>query len=161
MFKNEVWKAAVNPLEFSRVIMRKSLLNVNVWTFLKSWINLNYVQDRVLFMLAEKMIIFLTNNNTILLLCILFSSVFCFAVSRSRDRPVLVRGPWRETNRALWEEAQPRGGSGQQGGQISAQDAAAAQQPPKQAETGERTGSRGQGLVPVTNPTTTTPHLTS
>lgn len=71
------------------------------------------------------------------------------ALSRSRDRPVLVCGPWSETNRALWEEAQPRRGSGQRGGKIYRQDAAAAQQPQKRAETGERVGCRGQGLVPV------------
>lgn len=77
-----------------------------------------------------------------------FSFIF-LALSRSRDRPVLVCGPWSETNRALWEEAQPRRGSGQRGGKICRQDAAAAQQPQKRAETGEQVGCRGQGLVPV------------
>lgn len=100
---------------------------------------------------ASLMIIFLVNDNKKYILSIVWViCILILALSRSRDRPVLVRGPWREANRALWEEAQPRRGSGQRRGKIYRQDAAAAQQPQKRAETGERVGSRGQRLVPVT-----------
>lgn len=111
----------------------------------------NYVQDRVLFILVN------TLQRKICILKDYFLNkwkqkciyLFCWALSRSRDRPLLVRGAWSETHRALWEEAQPRRGSGQRGGEIYRQDAAAAQQPEKRAETGQRAGCRRQGLVPV------------
>lgn len=59
---------------------------------------------------------------------ILNNSLFCFL--RSRDRPVLVRGAWGETHRAIREEAQLRRGSGQRGDEAFCQDAAAAAQQP-------------------------------
>lgn len=101
------------------------------------------------------MIISLTLKNTTIINIIIVITTFpVTALPRSRDRPVLVCGPWSETNRPLWEEAQPRRGSGQRGGEISGQDAAAAQQPQKQAGTGEELGRRGQPLVPVTSSST-------
>ena len=70
-------------------------------------------------------------------------------LSRSRDRPVLVRGTWGATHRALWEEAQQRGVSGQRGNAAYGQDVgAAAQQHQKQGESWEH-GCGGQGLVTV------------
>lgn len=71
--------------------------------------------------------------------------------SRSRDRSILVRGAWGETHRALREEAQQRGCSGQRGDATCRQDAGAApQQPKKQREPGESAGWRRQGLVTMT-----------
>lgn len=69
-----------------------------------------------------------------------FSVLSC--ASRSGDRPVLVRGPWGETHRALREEAQQRcGGSGQRTDAACRQDTdAAASQPQEQGEPGERAG---------------------
>lgn len=76
----------------------------------------------------------------------------CFGPSRSRDRSVLVRGPWGETDWTLREEAQPGGRCGHRG-EARRQDApAAARQPQGQAESGGPLGRRGQGLVAVTCP---------
>lgn len=72
-------------------------------------------------------------------------------VSRSRDRPILVRGAWSETHRALREEAQQRAGSGQpRDGACRQNVGAAAQQPQKQGGPRERAGWGGQGLVTMT-----------
>lgn len=72
-------------------------------------------------------------------------------VTRSGDRPILVRGARGETHRALREEAQQRGRSGQQGYSSCRQDGGAApQQPQKKGKPRESAGRGGQGLVTMT-----------
>lgn len=69
-------------------------------------------------------------------------------MARSRDRPILVRGTRGETHWTLWEEAEHRGGSGQQGYAACRQDGGAApQQPQKQGKPWESAGRGGRGLV--------------
>lgn len=72
-------------------------------------------------------------------------------VSRSRDRPLLVRGTRGETHRALREEARTRGGRGQQRGATCPQGfRTGGQQPQKQGQLWESAGQGGQGLVTMT-----------
>lgn len=72
-------------------------------------------------------------------------------LSRSRDRPILVRGPWGETHRALREEAQQCGAFAWRGDAACCQDVGAdSSQPQKQEQPRTHVGRGGQGMVTMT-----------